>query len=340
MLEMFWFAIIIASIASYAMLDGFDLGVGILHPLVKQDRERRIFLNAIGPIWDGNEVWLVVLVGALFAGFPYAYAALLSAFYTPLLILIFGLIFRAVAIEFRSRKESPVWRRTWDWLFFLGSLSITLLIGTALGNLIRGIPLNEHHTLVAGTPLSDFLHPYALLIGLLVLSLFVMHGTIYLAMKTEDELQKKVVSWINPSIIAFVMLYATATSATLIYEPHMADCFRERPYLFVLAALSMLAIANIPREVHHGRMGRAFLSSSANIALLLVLFALGLYPELVHSSVSPDTNSITIYNAAASHKTLSVLAVIVAIGLPLVIAYGFYIHHIFSGKVELDHMSY
>lgn len=338
-LELFWYVIIIAAVTFYAMLDGFDLGVGALHLFAKKDEERRIFLNAIGPVWDGNEVWLVILVGGLFAGFPLAYATLLTAFYIPLAGLISGLIFRAVAIEFRSKKKSPTWRKTWDVLFFLASVFIALSVGMALGNLVQGIPLNENHDYEGGIILS-FLQPYAILVGVLVLALFAMHGAIYLVMKTEGELQEKLKGWVQPAIIFFLMAYVVTTLVTLIYQPQMTERLRDRPYLFVLALLDVLAIANIPREIHRGKMGFAFLSSCANIALLLILFAVGSFPDLIHSSINPETNSITVFNAASSTTTLAILAVIVAIGVPLVIAYGFYIYRVFRGKVKLDHMSY
>lgn len=338
-LELFWYIVIIASICNYAMLDGFDLGVGCLHLFTSQDGERRVFLNAIGPVWDGNEVWLVVVIGALFAGFPDAYATLFSAFYLPLTILITGLIFRACAIEFRSKVASPKWRKTWDSLFCLASLVISFAVGIALGNLIYGIPLNANHDYTGGV-ICTFLHPYALLIGALVTTLFLMHGAIFLVMKTEGALQEKIKSWVHPTIILFIITYAIATLVTLIYLPYMVERFRERPYLFILVILNMLAIANIPREITKGRAGRAFLSSCANILFLMVLFALGTFPWLVRSTVETDLHSLTVTNAAASSMTLGVLSIIVATGLPLVIAYGFYVYHIFRGKVQIDHHSY
>lgn len=335
----FWYIIIIAAVMCYAMLDGFDLGVGSLQLFVKKDEERRVFLNAIGPVWDGNEVWLVITLGALFAGFPNAYATLLSAFYIPLTILIFALIFRAVAIEFRSKQPSQLWRSTWDVLFCMASIVIALAVGISLGNLVHGIPLNEDHNYV-GEAISTFLRPYSILVGILTLALFMMHGTIYLVMKTEGELQEKLKNWVRPTTIFFIISYAVVTMVTLIYQPHMVARIRERPFLFLLALANMLVIANIPREVFRGKYGWAFLSSCLNIGLLMSLFAIGTFPDVIRSSIDPGTNSINIVNASASLKTLKVLAVMVAIGLPLVFAYGFYVYRLFRGKVEMDHMSY
>lgn len=335
----FWYIVFIAAVACYAMLDGFDLGVGALHLCVKKDQERRIFLNAIGPVWDGNEVWLVIVVGGMFAGFPFAYATLLSAFYIPLYFLVFALIFRAVAIEFRSKVTKKWWRSTWDFLFFFASIMIALAVGASLGNLIQGIPLDEKFD-YTGEILVTFLRPYPLLIGVLAVAIFQLHGVLYLIMKTEEELQHKLISWLRPSLIFFLITYAIATVVTLIYQDHMVRMIRERPYLFFVALANMLIIANIPREVDRKNYGWAFISSSLNIAFLLALYAIGSFPFVIRSSVDPHTNSLTVFNSAASPDTLFVLLIIVLIGLPLVFAYGFFIYRIFRGKVQLDHMSY
>ncbi len=338
-LEVFWYIIIIASVTCYAMLDGFDLGVGALHLFARDDEERRVFLNSIGPVWDGNEVWLVILVGALFAGFPIVYGTLFSAFYLPLSFLIVGLIFRAVAIEFRSKHTSKRWRSTWDVLFSFASILIAILVGVALGNLIMGLPLDANHDYVREGLLRYF-KPYPLLIGILTLSLFMMHGSIYLVMKTEGVLQENLKQWVRPTTIFFIITYVVVTMVTLIYQTHMAERIRARPYLFIIAFINMLVIADIPREVFKGRYGWAFIASCFNIALLLVLFALGTFPNLIRSTIDPKNNSLTVFNSASSQSTLILLAIIVAIGLPLVFAYGFYIYRIFRGKVKLDSTSY
>ncbi|MCB1180390.1 MAG: cytochrome d ubiquinol oxidase subunit II [Chlamydiia bacterium] len=338
-LEIFWYVIFITAVACYAMLDGFDLGVGMLMPFARKDEDRRLFLNAIGPVWDGNEVWLVIVIGGMFAGFPYAYATLFSAFYIPLVILICALIFRAVAIEFRSKVHHQSWRCIWDYLFFAGSLVITLAIGMALGNLIQGIPLNSDFD-YTGDIFMTFFQPYPILVGILAISIFLMHGSIYLVMKTEGEIHDAIVAWIRPSIIFFVISYLVTTLVTLIYQSHMAERLQKIPYLFIIVLVNILAIANIPRETRKGRHGFAFISSCVNIASLMAIYAVGNFPHLIRSSVNPATNSLTISNSSASAYTLIVLAVIVAIGLPLVISYGYYIYRVFRGKVKIGPMSY
>jgi cytochrome d ubiquinol oxidase subunit II len=332
-----WFILVGVLFAGYAMLDGFDLGIGALHLFTSKDEERRVMLNAIGPVWDGNEVWLVTGGGALFAAFPNVYATVFSGFYLALYLLLAALIFRAVAIEFRGKRPELWWRQTWDIGFAVGSILSSLLIGVALGNIAWGIPIDEHGEF-AGTFFS-LLKPYPLLVGVTTVALFMMHGAIYGVMKTEGKLHDKLRGWAMNSIIFFVICATTLTMATLLYVPHLAARVRDNPWLFSVALANMLAIANIPREFHHGNDGRAFLSSCAAIVTLMALFALNAFPNLVTSLPDPG-NSLTIYNAASSPKTLGIMLIIACIGLPVVLAYTVSIYWIFRGKVKLDRMSY
>ncbi len=332
-----WFVLIGVLFVGYAMLDGFDLGVGALHLFTKSDEERRVMLNAIGPVWDGNEVWLVTGGGALFAAFPNVYATVFSGFYLAFVLLLVALIFRAVAIEFRSKQPMRWWRQMWDIGFSTGSVVSSLLIGVAMGNIARGIPIDDRGEF-AGTFLS-LLNPYALLLGVTTVALFMMHGAIYALLKTEGPLHDKLRGWINNCIIFFIICYAVTTMATLLYVPHMAARLRANPWLFSVALANMLAIANIPREIHRGRDWWAFLSSCGAMITLMGLFGLEMYPNLVFSNTAP-ANSLNIYNAASSTKTLGIMLVIAAMGVPAVLAYTASIYWIFRGKVKLDRMSY
>ncbi|MGE5401650.1 MAG: cytochrome d ubiquinol oxidase subunit II [Ignavibacteriales bacterium] len=336
-LNIVWFVLIGILITGYAILDGFDLGVGSLHLFTSTDEERRIMLNSIGPVWDGNEVWLVTSGGALFAAFPEAYATVFSGFYTAFMLLLFSLIFRAVAIEFRSKQPMKWWRQMWDTAFSAGSFFIALLMGVALGNIAIGIPLDSNKEFIGS--FIALLNPFALLVGITTVALFMMHGAIYVVMKTEGVMHDKIRGWINNTIILFVICYVTTTMATLIYYPHMADHFKQYPVLFTVAILNMLAIANIPREIYHGRDFNAFLSSSASIITLLALFAIGIFPNMVISSPIPE-HSLTIYNAASSQKTLMIMLIVAIIGIPFVLGYTASIHWIFRGKVKVDTSSY
>jgi len=336
-LNSIWFILVGILFTGYAILDGFDLGVGALHLFTKKDEERRLLLNSIGPVWDGNEVWLVTGGGALFAAFPNVYATIFSGFYLALMLLLAALIFRGVAIEFRSKQPMRWWRQMWDVSFSVGSVLSAVIIGVALGNIAWGVPLDERGEF-AGTFLGLFT-PYPLLVGITTLAVFMMHGAIYGVMKTEGELHDKLRLWAMRCIIFFVICAVTLTMATLLYVPHMAARVRANPWLFSVALLNMLAIANIPREFHHGRDRLAFVSSCAAIASLMVLFSLNIYPNIVYSPQHPE-NSLTIYNAASTPKTLGIMLVIAAIGVPAVIAYTVCIYWIFRGKVKLDRVSY
>jgi cytochrome bd ubiquinol oxidase subunit II len=332
-----WFILIGVLFTGYAMLDGFDLGVGALHLFTHTDEERRIMLNTIGPVWDGNEVWLVTGGGALFAAFPNVYATVFSGFYMAFVLLLVALIFRAVAIEFRSKQPMRWWRQMWDVGFSAGSVLSSLLIGVAMGNIAWGIPLDARGE-YAGT-FWNLLGPYPLLLGITTVSLFMMHGAIYALLKTEGPLHDKLRGWITNCIIFFIICYATTTMATLLYVPHMAARMRANPWLFSLALVNMLAIANIPREIHRERDWWAFLSSCVAMIALMGLFGLEMYPNIVLSNPVP-ANSLTIINAASSHKTLGIMLTIALIGVPVVLAYTVAIYWIFRGKVKLDKMSY
>lgn len=220
-----WYAIIGICVVFYVVLDGFDLGVGILHFFTKKDEDRRIFLNAIGPFWDGNEVWLVIVGGALFAGFPDVYAAVFSGFYDLCMILLCGLIFRAVAIEFRSKQTSKRWRTTWDAVFGIASFVICFGLGLAFGNLIEGVPLDEHKDFI-GT-MEMFFRPYPCLIGLFTCSLLTLHGAIFLAMKTEGKLHERLRRWVKKCVIIFLGMYIITTIVTCIVQPHMVERMKD-----------------------------------------------------------------------------------------------------------------
>jgi cytochrome d ubiquinol oxidase subunit II len=335
-LQTTWFLLVGALLAGYAVLDGFDLGVGALHLLVRKDEHRRVLLNSIGPVWDGNEVWLVTGGGALFAAFPVVYATVFSGFYLAMILVLFALIFRAVAIEFRSKQEMSWWRGLWDISFSLASIGASFLFGVAFGNVIGGIPLDGAGEF-SGTLLT-LLNPYALLTGVTTVALFMMHGAIYLALKTEGEVQTVVRGWINRAIIFFVICYGTTTMATLLYVPHMGEAIKRQPWFFVVPLLTMLAIANVPREIHWRREGRAFVSSALAVLGLFGLVGIGMYPDLV-TATDPARN-LTIYNAASSPKTLTIMLTMALIGIPLVLAYTVGIYWVFRGKVKLGPMSY
>jgi len=333
-----WYFVVLLAIICYAMLDGFDLGVGVLHLFARNDEERRIFLNSIGPVWDGNEVWLVIVGGTLFAGFPDVFATIFSSFYIPTMILLMGLIYRAVSIEFRSKETSTRWRQNWDIIFALGSFVIAFGVGVLLGNLVDGIPLDAEYNFVGS--FWTFVKPFDLLVGVMTVALFAMHGAIYLVMKTEGELHDRIRTWVPRCIASFLILYIVVTLITLYRKPYMVDNMRDHPALFLIPLGTLVSILFVPYLMSKKRDGWAFLASCLSIALLISLVAAGTFPYIVRSSIDPQNNSLLISNSSASLLTLKILMIIVAIGVPLVLAYGFYIYRVFRGKVKLDESSY
>lgn len=333
-----WFLVVGGLFSGYAILDGFDLGAGAWHLFLRKEKSRRIALNAVGPVWDGNEVWLVIGGGALFAGFPELYASLFSAMYIPFMLFLLFLILRAVSIEFRSKEEMRWWRQMWDVIYSISSATLALLLGVVLGNVLQGMPLDENFEYM-GTWLA-FLNPYALLVGVTTLFLFMMHGGIYLIMKTEGRLFDKMEKLTQRALIAFIVSFALVTLWSLVYYPHLSDRFKETPALFIVPILAFLSIANIPRLLSKKNYLYAFIFSALTMSFGLLVVATELYPTLIRSTSGIAESSLTVYNAASSEKSLGIMLTIAAIGGPLVLAYTGFVFWTFRGKVKLDETSY
>ncbi len=333
-----WFMLLGVLLAGYAVLDGFDLGVGILHFLAKNDTDRRLFINSIGPIWDGNEVWLVVFGGALFAAFPNAYASAFSGFYLAFMLLLTALIFRAVSIEFRSKMKSAGWRHAWDFGFFASSFLATLLFGVAVGNSMIGMQLDAQGNYIGS--FLDLLSPYALVSGLVAVALFAMHGSIYLFLKLpEGEARELVRHYMWHTWGAFLVLYVLGSMYTVAAVPRATANFEKYPWAAAVVVLNVLAVANIPRSVFRNKPVQAFASSTITIFCLVTLFGLALFPNLV-AARNPDGHALTVYSAASSEGTLWLMLYIVMIGMPFVLAYTAAVYWTFRGRVELGEHSY
>lgn len=333
-----WFILLNVLLIGYAILDGFDLGVGILHPFAaKTDTERRLVMNSIGPLWDGNEVWLVTFGGALFAMFPNAYASIFSAFYLPFVLLLFALIFRAVSLEFRSKRSDKKWRSFWDFLFFLGSTLAALLFGVAVGAVMQGLALDEIGD-YQGT-FFDLINGFSLVVGLFTVSLLAMHGSIYLYMKTEGEFQKRLYKWMLGTYYTYIVFFIVTTLYSTLFIESSLQHFGDYPILWLIPILNVLAIANIGRAIKAERPFYAFLSSCFTISALVILFSAAIFPDLLPAA-NNAAYSITIYNGASSPLTQKIGLIIVAIGMPLVLAYTTIIYWTFRGKVTLGENSY
>ena len=337
-LNTFWFVLVGTLLTGYAVLDGFDLGTGPLLLCTRSDHERRVCLNAIGPVWNGNEVWFVTGVGALFAAFPQVYATVMSGFYDLFMLVLIALIFRAAAIEFRSHRPGSLWRTTWDVAFAASSVLSALLLGVAFGNIVWGVPLDSARELQGD--LWTLLHPYALFTGLTTVVLFVMHANAYLVLKTDGPLQERLMRWASVTVPAYLACFVAFNALTLFTCPHIVAALRQRP--LILGALFVAGLAmtfNIVREVWNKRPGRAFASSCAALVLHLLLFGTAVYPNLVFST--PDhAYDQNIYNSASTEKTLGFMFVVAIIGVPIVQTYTITVYYVFRGKVVLTEESY
>lgn len=331
-LNILWFILITILYAGYFVLEGFDMGVGILLPfLSREDTGRRTIINTIGPHWDGNEVWLIVAGGATFAAFPQWYATLFSGFYLPLLLILVALIIRGVAFEFRSKLVNPRWRTAWDWALFIGSLIPAYLWGVAFSNFLLGVPLNASFDYVGG--FWNLLSPFALLGGLVSLTGFTLSGAIFLSLKTTGELMEKSrriagLSW----IAAFVLL--TLYTALAFFVP---DMLYPGASVSFLAILPVLALLSCGWFILQKRDGWAFVLVVAATVLATAMVFVILYPNVLPSNPNPE-NSLTIINAASGSYTLSIMTVLAIIFVPLVILYQGWTYWVFrkrlSGKKE------
>jgi cytochrome bd ubiquinol oxidase subunit II len=327
-----WFLIIGILFAGYAILDGFDLGAGALHMLVaRNDAERRQVLDAIGPVWDGNEVWLITGAGALFAAFPLVYGTVFSGFYIAMVLLLGSLILRAVSIEFRSKETARLWRLGWDVGFSVGSTLAAFLFGVALGNVLRGIPIDPDGVYRGG--FVGLLNPFSLATGLLTLSLAVMQGSAWLALKTEGALQARARRVVLAAVIVVAAVWIGAALVAQTDARRVFDNFAN-PLAWVGPLLTANVLFYVFLAFRFNHNGRAFLFTSLVVAGLAATAGTALYPNLVPAV---DTaRSLTVDNAHSSDTNLTILLMVALIGMPIVVAYSSFIYWKFKGKVRID----
>lgn len=335
--QILWYAVFIASIFAYAALDGFDLGVGCLHLFARTDTDRRIFMNAIGPVWDSNSLWVVITGGVLLSGFPPAFAELLSALYIPMMLLIFCFTYRAVAIEFRSKITSPRWRSFWDIIFASASYGMAFGLGLVTANLIRGLPIDQKGEFVKD--LGALFSPYAIAVGFFIIILFMLHGSLYLTLKTTGAIHERLKRWNFRLFAIFAVFWTVINAITPVYQGHVMQFMHDKPAFYPLALIGFVGIIALYRSLQKGSDGWAFLCSCVVILSLVLLYALGTYPNMVRSSLN-DAYSLTIFNASSTLFTLKILLGMACAGVPLFLLYISYTYKVFRGKVELDTMSY
>jgi len=326
----FWFLVIAVLWTGYFVLEGFDFGVGILLPFLGRDNiERRIMINTIGPVWDGNEVWLLTAGGATFAAFPAWYASMFSAFYLPLLIILVALIIRGVSFEYRGKRDSERWRNRWDAALFLGSLVPAILWGVAFGNIVRGIPLNADHNFTGN--FFTFLNPYALLGGVTTLTVFTLHGALFLALKTTGDLRRRANQ--TAKAISVVAIVAGAGFLAWTGASYRAGTTTgEGIASVVAAALAATALITAAEANRRGQEGVAFAANAVAIAATTAALFTALYPNVLPSTTSA-AYSLTVDNAASAAETLDVMTVVACIFLPFVLLYQGWSYWVFRKRV-------
>ncbi len=330
--QVIWFILWAVLWAVYFMLDGFVIGTGMLHNfLTKSDAEKSVLINAVGPVWNGNEVWLLTAGGATFAAFPKTYALMFSYLYTALLLLLFALIIRGVSIEFREKSEEASWKKGWDIGIGVGSFLPALLFGVAFGNIFEGLAMDAtgyHGSLIS------LLNTYGLITGLLFVLLFLVHGSLYLSVKTTNDLSKRAVNtakkiWPVLLIVAVVFLIATAF-ATSLYDNYLA-----LPLLLIVPIIAVSALIGMRIFMAKGANLLAFASSCVTVVMVVFTGVIGLFPDLIPSSIDA-ASSLTIYNSSSSIYTLKIMTVVAFIFVPIVIAYKIWIYRIFRSPLNVD----
>ncbi len=346
-METLWFIIIAVMLTAYVVLDGFDLGAGVIYLIVAKSREeRRTVLRAIGPVWDGNEVWLIAAGGTLYFAFPQLYASSFSGFYLPLMMVLWLLMLRAIGIEFRTHMENPVWQGFFDVVFSVASGLLAIFFGAALGNVIRGVPLGKDGyffeplwTNFRLSPHPGILDWYTVMAGVVALVTLTVHGALYVAIKTEGDVSQRaravaVMLWPVQFFLTCVSLVAT-----YFMRPHVMDNYRQHPIAILVPVAVAVSLGVMIWAAPKGREKLAFVGSTLYIAGMLVGAAFGLYPMVLPASTDP-AYSLTVFNTAAGHHGLVVGITWWVIGMALALAYFFFIYRMFRGKVRLEGEGY
>jgi cytochrome d ubiquinol oxidase subunit II len=331
MINTLWFLVLTAMLAAYAVLDGFDLGVGSLHlALARRPEEREAAFDAIGPVWNGNEVWLLAAGGAMVVAFPRLYAAAFSGFYLPLMIVLWLLILRGVAIEFRHQVDHELWRHAWDVTFCGSSALLAVIFGVAVGNVLRGVPLDGDGNFIGSFAL--LLNPFALLCGVLSLSALALHGAAYLAMKTDGPLQQRARRSTLPLLASTATLLVAVAAASFRVQPTFTANFSRWPALVVVPLAALVALATMSFFARRGAQRAAFLSSAALIVATLGSAAAGLYPRLLPGLPGSALSALDIDNAAASAHGLWTALAVGVFGMALVAIYQVTMFRVWRGK--------
>ena len=335
-LQSIWFFLWGLLWAVFFMTDGFDFGVGTLYPfLAKNDDEKRLMINSLGPLWDGNEVWLITAGGVTFAAFPLVYAVMFSSLYSALMLILFALILRGVSFEFRGKVADPRWRNIWDGCIFIGSFLPALLFGVAFANIFQGIPI-DGEGIYQGN-LFTLLNPYGLMGGLLFVAMFVEHGSLWLAVRTGGDLQQRAVKtallvWVVMLVLLVLFLVAS------LFSTHLFDNYLAHPILFIVPLLAVVAFFGVKMYMGKEEYVKAWLASALTIICVTFFGIIGLFPNLFPSSIDP-AHSLSAFNASASPLTLKIMLTVVVMFIPVVIAYQVWTYRLFMGKLSTEDLA-
>ncbi len=336
-LQSIWFFLWGLLWALFFMTDGFDFGIGILYPFLgKSDNDKRVMINSLGPLWDGNEVWLITAGGVTFAAFPTVYAVMFSSLYSALMLILFALILRGVSFEFRGKVDNPNWIKVWDTCIFIGSFVPALFFGVVFANIFQGIPI-DGNGFYHGT-LFTLLNPYGLLGGILFLFLFLVHGALWLAIRSEGDLHERAVSTAEklwPILLAVAVIFLVASA----FSTRLYDNYLEYPMLFLVILIAVAALLGTRLFIYKKAYFKAWFSSSATIVSCTFFGVIGLFPNLFPSSIA-DEYSLTAFNASSSPLTLKIMLVVVVLSIPVVLAYQIWAYTLFSGKITEEDLEY
>lgn len=335
-LNTIWFILIAVLFTGFFFLEGFDFGVGILLPFIaKDDQERRIVINTIGPHWDGNEVWLLTAGGAIFAAFPNWYATLFSGFYLALFVILVAMILRGVAFEFRSKDDNPRWRKTWDYALFIGSFLPALLWGVAFANIVRGVPIDESMTFTGN--FFTLLNPYSLLGGVVTLSLFILHGGLFLSMKVDGVILDRVKAIVSRIWIVVVVVVVLFVGYSYLETSLFENFTIVQGIGLVMAVVALLGASGL---ITQKKFGLAFIGTGLTIIGVVMFLFGGLFPRVMPSSLGSEFD-LTIYNASSSPYTLQVMTIVALIFVPLVLMYQGWSYWVFRKRVTAEsHLEY
>ncbi len=331
--QVFAYLVIGLAIVMYVVLDGFDLGVGIIHIFSRTDEERRVNLNAIGPFWDGNAVWLVVVAGGLLSAFPFVYGSLFSGFYLTTMIVLASIIFRIAALEFRSKKEGKFWRSIWDIIFWLTSIAISFFAGLVIGNLITGVPLNANREIIF--QFGDQFGLYPIFVGIMTVLLLASHGNLFLVLKTTKKIYEQALQKTPITSALFFIGFLVVTVWTWIEYPYMTERMNQHILFYLVPLLMVISMVMQIILTHYRKHFLAFISSSLVIALLFINFGIGTFPNMIISNIDV-ANSLTLFNASAQISTLKIYMFVVVVGLPLVFLYITVLYSVFRAKTEVQ----